>query len=36
MPGVNVKVVGEDGGTTTDFDGKYAIKVESDLSLIHI
>ena len=30
MPGVNVKVIGEDGGTTTDFDGKYAIKVESD------
>jgi TonB-linked SusC/RagA family outer membrane protein len=30
MPGVNVKVVGKDGGTTTDFDGKYAITVDSD------
>ena len=30
MPGVNVKVVGKDGGTTTDFDGKYAINVDSD------
>ena len=30
MPGVNVKVVGRDGGTTTDLDGKYAITVDSD------
>ena len=30
MPGVNVKVFSKDGGTTTDFDGKYVISVDSD------
>ena len=30
MPGVNVKVFGKDGGTTTDFNGKYVIGVDSD------
>lgn len=29
IPGVNVNVVGADGGTTTDFDGNYAINVPS-------
>ena len=30
MPGVNIKVVGQDGGSVSDINGKYSILVNSD------
>lgn len=31
LPGVNIKVVGASGGTSTDFDGKFSLKLDVQL-----